>query len=268
MRAHRLGWFFGLAFAASWAYWVPVALAGGHRSHFPGLLGPLLAALVVVGVADGRNGVAELSRRMLRWRVGARWYLAAVVLVVAAASGVALEAVLGNGASARALAEMEGLPSTGWLGTLALVLVVNGYGEEVGWRGVAWPELRDRYGAPRAATVLAAPWALWHLPTFWIDSGLRGFPVLLVPGWLFGLAAGAYVLGWLHDRTGGSLFVVAVWHALLNMGSATEGTEGWPAALVTATVIALAFGIGRHEEHAAAGRYGSPPCPHPSPTTS
>ncbi|HEU5085519.1 MAG TPA: CPBP family intramembrane glutamic endopeptidase [Acidimicrobiales bacterium] len=272
VRAHRLGWFFGLTFALSWSYWVPVALAGGSWSHVPGLLGPFAAAVVVTGLADGRAGLAGLARRAARWRVAPRWYLAAVVLVAASAAGVAVEAALDGAPSLRALGTMPGLPAIGWLGTFGLVLVLNGYGEEVGWRGVAWPELRDRYGPSRAATVLAAPWALWHLPTFWIDSGLRGFPLPLLPGWLIGLAAGAFVLGWLHDRTGGSLFVVALWHAVLNMASATEGTEGWPAALVTATVIALAFGIGRHEEHASAGtasdRYGAPPCPDPSPTTS
>lgn len=271
VRAHRLAWLFGLAFGLSWTYWVPVALAGGHWSHFPGLLGPLGAAVVVVGVADGRGGLAELGRRMLRSRVAPRWYLAAVVLVFPAAAGVAVEAAVGDAPSRRALGTMAGLPAIGGLGTFVVVLVVNGYGEEVGWRGHAWPALRDRYGAPRAATVLAVPWALWHVPTFWIDSGLQGFPLLLVPGWLFGLAAGAFVLGWVHDRSAGSLFVVAVWHAVLNMGSATEGTEGWPAILVTATVIALAFGIGRYEEHAArspADGYGAPSCPDPSPTTS
>lgn len=268
MRAHRLGWFLGLAFGASWGYWVPVAVAGGHWSHVPGLLGPLVAAVVVVGVADGRAGLADLGRRMVRWRVAPRWYLAAGVLVIAAAAGIAIDAALDRGPSAPSLAAMDGLPALAWPGTFALVLVVNGYGEEVGWRGLAWPELRDRFGAPRAATLLAVPWALWHLPTFWIDSGLRGFPPLLLPGWLLGLAAGAYVLGWLHDRADGSLFVVALWHALLNMGSATEGTQGWSAVLVTAAVIALAFAIGRYEEHAPDDRYGAPPCRDRAPTTS
>jgi hypothetical protein len=35
--------------SGSLVYWVPDAIAGGHASHFPGLLGPMLAAMVVTG---------------------------------------------------------------------------------------------------------------------------------------------------------------------------------------------------------------------------
>jgi hypothetical protein len=85
------------------------------------------------------------------------------------------------------------------------------------------------------------------VPTFWIDSGLRGFPVLMVPGFLAGLTAGAAVLGWLSEHTGGGLVVVALFHAAINMGSATEGTEGFAAASVSAAVICWAVAILRRD---------------------
>lgn len=59
---------------------------------------------------------------------------------------------------------------------------------------------------------------------------MRGLPPLMLPGFLIGLAAGAVVLGWLYEQARSSLFVVALWHAMLNMTSATEGTEGFVAA--------------------------------------
>ena len=54
-----------------------------------------------------------------------------------------------------------------------VALVVGGLGEEGGWRGLAWVRLRRHLGLRDAALVLTVPWALWHLPLFWIDSGLR-----------------------------------------------------------------------------------------------
>jgi membrane protease YdiL (CAAX protease family) len=111
------------------------------------------------------------------------------------------------------LGTMPGVPEYGWLGVFAAVLLVNGYGEEVGWRGFAWSRLRLRYGHASSALVLALVWAGWHLPAFWLDTGLRGLEPLVIPGWIVGLAAGAVVLGWLYDRARSSLLIVAIFHA-------------------------------------------------------
>jgi hypothetical protein len=35
--------------------------------------------VLVVAASDGREGVRDLARRSLRWRVGVRWYLLAVL---------------------------------------------------------------------------------------------------------------------------------------------------------------------------------------------
>src|SRR5689334_21745577 len=49
------------------------------------ILGPIfgvaLPALLVVAATGGRAGVGELASRCLRWRVGVRWYLVAVLSV-------------------------------------------------------------------------------------------------------------------------------------------------------------------------------------------
>jgi membrane protease YdiL (CAAX protease family) len=248
IRRHPLGAYFFLAYLFSWSYWVPLALAGGHRSHFPGLLGPMLAALVVSAAVTGRAGTDDLLRRMLRWRVPVRWYAAALVPPAAAAVALAVTSALAGGSpSLDRLARMPGLPVAGWFTVFVLVFLVNGYGEETGWRGFAWPRLRERHGLAGAALMLSVPWALWHLPTFWLDTGLRGFPPLMIPGFLLGMAAGAVVLGWLFEHAHGSVLVVALFHATLNMASATEATED-VAPAASAVVIAWAVLILRAEQ--------------------
>lgn len=248
VRRHPVGAFVFFAFAYSWGYWIPVALTGGKLSHFPGLLGPMLAAFTVAAVTNGVAGPRDLLARMGRWRVPIRWYAAAAVPAVAGLIGLGVLWATGRGTpSVAELSTMAGLPSVGWLGMFALVFVVNGYGEEVGWRGHAWPALRERHSMAGSATILAIYWAAWHVPTFWIDSGLRGFEPLLIPGWLIGLTAGAVVLGWLYERAGSSLLIVALFHALLNMASATPATEGFPSIVVTLVVIVWAVRILRAE---------------------
>ena len=59
-------------------------------------------------------------------------------------------------------------------------------------------------------------------------------------GWLLGLTAGSIVLGWLYNRSGGSVALVAVWHACFNMVSATAAASGLVAAVVTTVVMVQA----------------------------
>jgi membrane protease YdiL (CAAX protease family) len=109
-----------------------------------------------------------------------------------------------------------------------MVLVINGYGEEVGWRGFAWTRLRERHSMAGAAARLGLVWAGWHLPVFWLDTGMRNLQWFVIPGWIIGLMAGAVVLVWLYERACSSLLIVAMFHTLLNVASATLATEGLP----------------------------------------
>ena len=69
-----------LSLLFSWAWWVPMVLAGqvvragqGWPTHLLGLTGPALAAVVGTAAADGRPGLADLWARAVRWRVPLRW---------------------------------------------------------------------------------------------------------------------------------------------------------------------------------------------------
>ena len=136
---------------------------------------------------------------------------------------------------------MSGLPSViGVGGVLVLVLLVNGFGEETGWRGFALPLLQRRFSPLTAMLVLAVIWAGWHLPMFLVVDNFRGFSAGTVVGWLLGLTAGSIVLGWLYNRSGGSVALVAVWHACFNMVSATAAGSGLVAAIVTTIVMVQA----------------------------
>lgn len=75
----------------------------------------------------------------------------------------------------------------------------------------------------------------------------------MLPGFLVGMAAGAVVLGWLYEQAHSSVLIVALFHACLNMASASRGTEGLVATVVSIVVIGWAVLILRaHGRHAAA----------------
>jgi membrane protease YdiL (CAAX protease family) len=247
VRRHPLGAFYLLTFALSWAYWVPDVLAGGHRSHFPGLLGPAIAAIVITGLTRGRAGLRDLGSRMLRWRVPARWYLAAAAPLLVAVVAAAILQLTGVGFPGwAAFGQMPGLPDLGVAGVVAGTLLINGLGEETGWRGLALPGFRRWHAKLQASVLVAIPWVLWHLPTFFLDSGYRGtLNPLVLPGFIFGIFAGSIVLTWLYEGAGCSVLLVALWHTSFNLGSATRAGEGVIAPLVTVFVVVSAFVIAR-----------------------
>lgn len=240
--------YFISAIAVSWAYWVPVALAGGQLSHFPGLVGPAVAALGV-SACCGRNARRLLVRRVVTWRVHPKWYLASAVPPVVAAVVIAVRWLAGTRPTP-GLFEVKGISGLGWFGVLIVMLVVNGFGEEIGWRGFAWPRLRERRPISQASLVLALGWVIWHLPLLWIDSGFGEMPVIVLPGLVMGLVCGAVVLGWLIERTG-SVPVVALWHVSLNLASSTTATAV-AAPFVSAAVILWAMWILRRSASEAA----------------
>jgi membrane protease YdiL (CAAX protease family) len=247
IRRHQLASFFLLTYAFSWGWWIPTALAGGHVSHFPGLMGPMFAALVLTPVVLGRAGLRDLRSRLGRWRVPLRWYGAAAAPFGVALATYAALALFGHAPSWASIAWMPGIPAATWIAEFALMTVINGYGEETGWRGFAWPRLRERHTLGGAALILAVPWAVWHIPTIFLDTGMRGFPVFMFPAFFLGMAAGAVVLGWLYEHASSSILIVALWHAFLNMGSATKGAEGVIQAAVTTFVIFWAVDILQRE---------------------
>ena len=71
VRRHPVASFFVLAYGLSWAYWIPLALAGvrtapgSTSTHEPGLLGPAVAAFILTGLTQGRAGVVALAKRLV-----------------------------------------------------------------------------------------------------------------------------------------------------------------------------------------------------------
>ena len=251
-----------LAYALSWAWLLPMAVGGlvvltgdGWPTHFPALLGPMVAALLV---AAGTGKLRPLLASMVRVRVPLRWWAVALSPFILLGGVLLVDLVIGTDLPApAAFAEMSGLPAAlGLAGVALMILLVNGFGEETGWRGFALPLLQRRMSPLSAMLVLAMIWAGWHLPMFFVVNNFRGFSTGTIVGWLLGLTAGSILLGWLYNRSGGSVALVAVWHAGFNLVSATAAATGLLAAVVTSAVMAAAVALVVAE--ILAGRQGRP----------
>ena len=236
-----------LAYALSWAWWWPLLLAEapvrpgiGWPSHLPGLLGPAIAAAIVVAATKGRRGLADWAARLVRWRVGAWWWAVVVVAVAGVAAALATRA----GGQSGSWTAYPGFPEAwGPLTTVLIVLVVNGIGEEAGWRGFAVEHLARTRSLLVTALWVAVAWALWHLPLFFVLDSFRSFGPGGVIGWTLGLTSGSIVLTWLYLRGGRSVLLVAAWHTAFNFTSATPAASSAMAATTSTLVMIAAVGI-------------------------
>jgi membrane protease YdiL (CAAX protease family) len=208
--------FFVLALALSWAVWIPATLLlSGTVSTavvIVGSFGPAVAGALLTK-AQGRS-LRTWVADMARFRVGARWWLVALGLPVAAAAvgTVAFAAEFGP-------IDLSVLPNRipMWLFGLVFVSLAGGGNEEPGWRGYALPHLQRDYSALTASLLIGVVWAVWHLPLFVLPGGMyagKSF-TLYVPF----VVAFSVILTWLYNGSGGSVPAAMLLHAGINSAS-------------------------------------------------
>ena len=221
----RLGIYLALSFGITWvcwwtlAGWVPPGAAPTTSATFMSLyilggFGPTIAAAVAVASTSRSGGYKhDYLARLLRWRVKVTWWIAAVsVPVVFAVAKEWIAVWASHGALTAAALE----PATKAF-ILFPTMIIGGGLEELGWRGVAQPEI-ERW-CPRLTTTLivGAAWALWHLPLFYIH-GVSQFGGDL-PLFAVDVLANAYLLAWIYTRTQ-SILLCVIAHAASNTATA------------------------------------------------
>lgn len=210
IKRHPLITFFVVTYALTWGF-LPLGI------FLPA--GPLLAALIVIPITQGRAGLKELGSRMIRWRVGWIWFAVALGLPL----GVHLVTMVLN-------IPFAGVPSLAFtsLTTFLVVFAVRlvnpldgPLGEEPGWRGFALPGLQSTLSPLVSTLILAVLITGWHLPLFFMeDGGLQ--PSFIVTA-VLGTVAVTFWYTWLFNHTGGSVLMVLVAHSI--EGSIQAG--GW-----------------------------------------
>ena len=174
--------------------------------------GPGLAAICVTAWESGYRGVRELLRQFRRWRVQPIWYVTALL-------GPALLGLI-----ALALSALTGGPTPAhWFSiprARLLGLAFGPWGEELGWRGFAQPQLQRGIGAFWASLVVGTIWAVWHYWPVLTPAGghLSEFVSSGFLTWWAYEVANSVMMASLYNRTGGSLPIAWAGHAGLSLG--------------------------------------------------
>ncbi|MGN6089430.1 MAG: CPBP family intramembrane glutamic endopeptidase [Actinomycetales bacterium] len=192
----------------------------------------LLTALLVVG---GRLAVADVARRLLRWRVRPAVAAAALLLPPAVAA-----ATLG-------VADLVGVPvklGASLSGPAALVYFGYGIGlwlltEEAGWRGAILPRLQQRLSPLAASLVLGVIWAGWHVPLL-LAPGERDSGLPLLPFAVLVVAASVLITA-LVNAARGSVLVAAVFHSSFDAVFAWTGVVGGDHRLIDLAALVMSI---------------------------
>lgn len=205
--------FFGVTFLLTTPLW---AISGALGFQIlPGLpvaavavICPALAAIILTcrrgGWAAGR---VLLMRAVDGRRVPTAWWPSILLICPAVAVVAFLTLRLGG----------SGIPdpeiSITTVLALSALFLVSAMSEELGWSGFALDLLQARWGPLGAAFALGGVWAIWHYPA--LLQAHR--PLAWIAWWTLGTVAIRIIMVWLYNGAKGSVFAVAVFHAVSNL---------------------------------------------------
>jgi uncharacterized protein len=218
VKRHPIITFFVLTYALSWILESPLVFLRDSATDTQRLVLIILAsnvpsvvAIVLTAIVLGRGALRKLLGRLLIWRVDPRWYLVVMLGPVALAVGVvALNTLLGGPASGLGMSLLSAAIFLGFS-----IFPGSALGEEIGWRGYALPRLQDGRSALGASLIIGPIWALWHLP-LWL-TGEPGRTPTLYAAFVVSAFAMSGILTWVYNSTGGSLLMVGLLHATVNL---------------------------------------------------
>jgi len=210
--------FFTLVFIISWYPWY----TGGHGFKTWGVSA---AGLIVVAMVSGWQGIKEMFRRLIKARVGFRWWAIALFappLITLAAIGI--HVLFGGEAPGFVSLRQEPLMILALMVMLLTPFGGAGGEEPFGWRGYAQSKLQEMSGnwAPFITSlIIGIAWGIWHLPEFFnpVSSQYALGIGFIVPFTCMEIA-NSVIMTWLYNKTGGSVLVAGVtWHLMVDTSS-------------------------------------------------
>ncbi len=221
-----LGWFFVIAFAFSWVFWIPnVLLAHGVdvsagieaflSSPFnPAAFGPFVAAFVVTLLGQGWQGVGRWLKQGIDLRFRKIWLLPMLLLLPLLFGGGILFSML-LGATESDLSVISN-PPYALVGFFVILLTGGPLQEEFGWRGYALPRLQSRYSALTSSLVVGFFWWLWHLPAVFIPGKFMTNDLGLFAALAIVLMFTSVLFTWIYNHTHGSVLAAMLFHTSMN----------------------------------------------------
>ena len=212
--------FFILIFALSLPFYVLCLMASRNvilqKEVIPAIVAifafvPLLAALLITAKRKGWKGARNLLGKAFDLkRITKKFWLIPALLLLPLIFTLTLGFmyVIGQPIPA-AMFPVSVLPF------VFVIYFVLAIGEEVGWMGFAYQPMQTRWSSFKATFILGLLWAIWHIP-FYVSMMLS--PIFIITQ-CFGLLGIRFLLVWIFDNAGKSVFIAILFHAVYNVSN-------------------------------------------------
>lgn len=252
--------FFVLTLGASYfVFWGPLAVfhipAISFVTATPGpwwavalfLVGGFVPSLVGVFLTwkwEGKSGLRQLGQRVIQFKIGWRWYLAAIAIVTVTTLGqIMILQLLGISF------DLTLFLTQLWM--LLPLLILGPLSEELGWRGYALDRLQNKWSPLLSSLILGVLWSLWHLPLFYIPGEFHYELALPFLPFLLTHTSLSLIYTWLHNHTGGAIWTAIFFHWLhtyastvVDSGAVRSPLYNWTEFIPIALVSIFIFVVG------------------------
>lgn len=204
-----------LACAFTWTLALPATLAFARRDAPSSLevacaglsaFGPLVAA-TLLSLRDGSTKAV-----FARFRTSPAWLTWALLALMTPLALRLLAAVLSDvlGFQLSRLWYPPEVP------TRVAALFVFPLAEEFGWRGFAYPRLREHFGLVKGSLILGLMWSLWHLG-YMVDPATGEVDWIRQLESVISLPLYSVIMTWFFERSRGSIAVAIGFHAAAHL---------------------------------------------------
>ena len=235
------------AFLIAWVLQVVAAVLTWNGQPMIGRLviavlmfAPLLGVLLAGQSLSGMGWKPHIKRNVKAFLTA--WFLPAVFTAIGAAmyfavfpghfdlSGDYLAAV--GGSEIMAQLEAQGLTYPMYIlisvfscVTYApLINMLVAAGEEAGWRGFLYPQLKAKFGKAKGWVIGGIIWGVWHWPIMWLTgyeygTDYVGFPIVGMVLFCFITTVLGILCDWLYEKSG-SIWAPSIFHGAFNAAAA------------------------------------------------
>ena len=112
------------------------------------------------------------------------------------------------------------ISAVGCLTYAPLSNMILAVGEEAGWRGFLYPQLKVKFGKRRGWLIGGIIWGIWHWPVIWLigyeyGTDYFGFPIIGMLMFCIITIALGVLCDWLYEKTG-CIWIPSIFHGAIN----------------------------------------------------